>query len=170
MTDKFITYFGYGSLVNRETRPRDEMASAARLYGWQRVWGHRVRPTADQTEACCSLTVRPLTDGSEQNGHIPGLIQGHSSGQEGFAVDGVVVTIPEHDLPALYAREQGYDRVPVSRRSFDLPADCDMYRNHPIPDVQIVNTPFCKAILIVYWLDIVPYSNKPDCNSLWTVP
>jgi len=36
-----IAYFGYGSLVNRDTRPPGEQAYKARLSGWERHWAHR---------------------------------------------------------------------------------------------------------------------------------
>lgn len=53
-----IVYFGYGSLVNRDTRPPEESAACARLRGWHRVWEHRVAPTATR-EPSCSLSIAP---------------------------------------------------------------------------------------------------------------
>jgi len=118
MADGFITYFGYGSLVNRDTRPAGEQSYPARLYGWQRIWGHRVWPlgnTGNQL-SCCSLTVKPAS--------VPDTVD--LSGPERDSapfVDGVVVIIPMSDLPALDERERGYDRVTLPRSHFDLSSD-----------------------------------------------
>ena len=94
-----IHYFGYGSLVNRETRPVTESAVNATLNGWRRVWNHRVLESAARS-GCTSLSVEPA-DGS---------------------IDGVLVRLPESDLPVLDAREFGYDRVLLEPDSFHLPA------------------------------------------------
>lgn len=118
MSTDFITYFGYGSLVNRATRPADEVAQPARLYGWQRVWGHRVlslqQPCDEPRRSCCSLSVQKLTGvdplGRENTPYI----------------DGVVVTIPVSALPVLDKREAGYDRHAIPRTHFDLSAGCDV--------------------------------------------
>ncbi len=101
-----ITYFGYGSLVNRETRPPGETALPARLHYWQRAWSHRVESTGVRT-ACSSLTVE-------------------RSAIEGEAVDGVIVTIAKQDLAALDEREVGYQRLMLPVESFELPAGCEV--------------------------------------------
>jgi len=42
-----VHYFGYGSLVNRNTRPAEEPWLATSVNDWQRAWSHRVeRPEA----------------------------------------------------------------------------------------------------------------------------
>ena len=112
----FITYFGYGSLVNRATRPGGEVALPARLYGWQRVWGHRVlsaqQPADESPRSCCSLTVQKLTElGSEKGENVP-------------FIDGVVVNIPISELATLDQREAGYDRHALACTDFDLPGSC----------------------------------------------
>jgi len=106
-----IYYFGYGSLVNRATRPAAEPAIRARLFGYQRQWAHRVAgrvpaagSSAEQRETgCTSLTIVP----HEQP-------QGVTS-----VLEGVLVPIAAEDLPELDAREAGYDRhwVPISQFS-----------------------------------------------------
>ena len=98
-----ITYFGYGSLVNRETRPADEAAAPARLNGWHRVWGHRSGANTDRPPSC-SLSVEPSAGTGRARG-----------------IDGVVVTLPIEALPVLDAREWGYERLTLSARDFDLP-------------------------------------------------
>ncbi len=112
MTEQFITYFGYGSLVNRDTRPPAEQADAARLHGWQRVWGHRVYGSdeviADARLACCSLSVEKVSGWAQDSAFI----------------DGVVVSIPLAELPMLDERESGYDRIELPASAFDLPNNC----------------------------------------------
>lgn len=102
MTSHWINYFGYGSLVNRETRPPDEVANTARLKGWRRVWEHRVTdPNRDKP--CTSLSVEPLSAG------------------EAGSIDGVIVSIPPERLAQLDEREAGYERLALPATLFDLP-------------------------------------------------
>ena len=112
MTERCITYFGYGSLVNRATRPADEQALPARLYGWQRVWGHRVQQSGESNSglrpACCSLSVEKC------------------EGDNQAFIDGVIVRIPLVNLPVLDQREVGYDRVQLPASDFDLPESCSV--------------------------------------------
>ncbi len=124
MAEQFVTYFGYGSLVNRDTRPAHEQAFPARLYGWRRVWGHRVRtvaaPSSDERGSCCSLsiekcTVNPIKNDTHSN---------NSKTRSSAYIDGVIVNIPLADLPALDNRELGYDRLQIPAIEFDLPPSC----------------------------------------------
>lgn len=109
MHDQNITYFGYGSLVNRATRPVGELSLPTRLHGWRRVWGHRVTGSVDAStgarQSCCSLSVEPTAS-------------------EHF-IDGVLVTIPVSDLPLLDQRENGYERVRLPASDFSMPEGCD---------------------------------------------
>lgn len=107
MSADHIVYFGYGSLVNRETRPAEEQAACARLRGWHRVWAHRNGARVDRP-ASCSLSVGP--DGWRDGA------RGADSG-----IDGVVVVLPLEALPVLDAREAGYDRLTLPAAEFDLP-------------------------------------------------
>jgi cation transport regulator ChaC len=113
MSEQSITYFGYGSLVNRDTRPINEQSALATLYGWGRVWGHRVAPTISSAYpdglGCCSLSVERLSDFDGPKQHQP-------------FIRGVVVTMPASELDSLNEREAGYDRVEVPAAHFDLPA------------------------------------------------
>ena len=116
MNARRITYFGYGSLVNRETRPPDEAAACARLRGWHRVWGHRVAGSAERATSC-SLSVDP--DLGARDG-----------------IDGVVVSLPIEALPVLDAREKGYERLTLPATDFDLPEglgadEIHVYRSLP---------------------------------------
>ncbi len=101
MNTDWILYFGYGSLVNRNTRPAQEVAHSARLKGWQRVWDHRViHPNRNQR--CTSLSIEPSSD---------------------VAVEGVIVRLELDKLPQLDEREAGYDRLSLPVADFDLPED-----------------------------------------------
>jgi len=99
--ERRIVYFGYGSLVNRDTRPPDEQAFCARLRGWHRVWGHRSGPAVGRPPSC-SLSVEPGVAGTR-------------------GIDGVLVSMPLEALPVLDAREAGYDRLTLPATEFDLP-------------------------------------------------
>lgn len=100
MSSEWVSYFGYGSLVNRNTRPAGEIAVNATLSGWQRVWGHRVAGGHSRQSACTSLSVEPA--------------QG--------SIEGVVVSIRHEDLPALDDREYGYERIALEQSDFSLSA------------------------------------------------
>lgn len=72
MAGELVTYFGYGSLVNRDTRPPDEQAFPARLYGWQRVWGH-LSGRADASagsRANDQQPTKPARDDASHPGHL----------------------------------------------------------------------------------------------------
>jgi len=98
MSSQWIYYFGYGSLVNRDTRPQDEEAMNVTLKGWRRVWNHRVS-NSDVRTGCTSLNVEPA--------------QG--------SIAGVLVRIRRAELDGLDAREYGYDRISVISTDFVLP-------------------------------------------------
>lgn len=100
MSVHWAHYFGFGSLVNRSTRPDGERAWNATLHGWQRVWEHRVL-ASDVRSSCTSLSVEPAKT----------------------SIQGVLVRIPLLDLPDLDAREEGYERMTLSASDFELPED-----------------------------------------------
>jgi len=87
-------FFGYGSLVNRETHEYGE-AAPARLKGWRRVWRNTLlRPVA-------YLTVVP---------------------DPGSEIDGLIAAVPSADWAALDLRERAYARQPAHHQiSHDLP-------------------------------------------------
>lgn len=84
--DKHPHFFGYGSLVNRDTHSF-EPVHHSRIKGWRRVW-HRapVRPAAFLS------VVR----------------------DENAEIEGVIAPVPNDDWATLDAREYAYDRVPVT--------------------------------------------------------
>ncbi|MEQ9694327.1 gamma-glutamylcyclotransferase family protein [Shimia sp. SDUM112013] len=78
-------FFGYGSLVNRNTHDYTDI-HPARLRGWRRVWRHTdLRPVA-------YLTVVP---------------------DNSAAIDGLIAHVPGDDWAALDGREHAYDRERV---------------------------------------------------------
>lgn len=79
-------FFGYGSLVNRNTHAYPD-ARPARLQGWQRKW---VR-TARREVVFLSVMPDPST-----------------------TIEGLIAAVPGADWCALDAREFGYDRVDSS--------------------------------------------------------
>jgi cation transport protein ChaC len=101
MTSDWIYYFGYGSLVNRDTRPAGEFSESATLKGWRRVWGNR---SADlkRSQNCTSLSIETL---------------GHPS--EG-SIEGVIARMPVSELTQLDEREAGYNRLKLSVDEFEL--------------------------------------------------
>ena len=87
-------FFGYGSLVNRDTHEFTR-AQRAQLRGWRRVWRHTsLRPVA-------YLTVVP--DATTE-------------------IDGLIAAVPGDDWAALDERESAYDRVAAAHQiSHTLP-------------------------------------------------
>ncbi|NND92643.1 MAG: gamma-glutamylcyclotransferase [Granulosicoccus sp.] len=129
MNTDWILYFGYGSLVNRETRPSAEVAHPARLKGWQRVWEHRVTdPNRDRP--CTSLSIEPVQ---------PAAGCATVTGHERPGIDGVVVALEAHLLPQLDAREAGYERLSLPLSDFELPADLvlDMQRHYAGDSIMV---------------------------------
>lgn len=121
MTPQSIYYFGYGSLVNRDTRPTNEDAKDAHLRGWRRAWLHRVGNVQRPGVNCTSLTIEPVES---------------STAGDQAGIDGVLVRLDTAELPALDARESGYERLCVSADCFDLPGSIDtdqimVYRSLP---------------------------------------
>lgn len=76
-------FFGYGSLVNRDTHAFAD-TRRAQLTGWRRVWRHTmIRPVA-------YLTVVP---------------------DPASVIDGLIAPVPSGEWAALDTRERAYDRV-----------------------------------------------------------
>ncbi len=78
-------FFGYGSLVNRNTHDFED-AHPAQLRGWRRIWRHT------NLRSVAYLTVEP--DSSAE-------------------IDGLIAHVPNGDWAALDLRERAYDRVAV---------------------------------------------------------
>jgi len=89
MSDPF--FFGYGSLVNRETHDFPQ-AARARVRGWARTWKRtRLRKLA-------FLTAVPAPDAE---------------------IEGLIAAVPGSDWAALDLREHAYNRHPVSEIDHD---------------------------------------------------
>lgn len=93
MTDT-ISYFGYGSLVNCDTRSPASTAVRGRLSGWVREW-RIAGPTP--RGGVCSLTVRP---------------------EAGTEIRGLMVSEHRAGLAALDKREWRYDRIDLAEGAF----------------------------------------------------
>ena len=76
-------FFGYGSLVNRDTHTY-AAADRARLEGWRRKWVYT------QARGLAFLSVVP---------------------DAATAIDGLIAEVPNADWAALDAREHGYARI-----------------------------------------------------------
>ena len=101
MTSDWIYYFGYGSLVNRDTRPVGEFSEPATLKGWHRVWENRTADS-ERSQQCTSLSIEEL--GNRSMGSI----------------EGVVARMPVSELSVLDKREAGYDRLKLPANQFEL--------------------------------------------------
>lgn len=119
-------FFGYGSLVNRETHAYGE-AAPARLRGWRRVWRHtRLRPVA-------YLTVVPDADAE---------------------IDGLIAAVPGADWAALDLRERAYARLPAHHQiSHDLP-HMPHISVYAIPDGRH-GTPDAACPALLSYIDVV---------------
>lgn len=103
-------FFGYGSLVNRQTHDYPD-ARLAKLKGWRRIWClTNLRPEA-------FLSARPAPE---------------------TTIDGLIAVVPQRDWGALDRRETGYQRHPVSEavdHDLSQPTDVQVYAipDHSIP-------------------------------------
>lgn len=101
-----VGYFGYGSLVNRDTH-RTEIVDAlpARLKGWRRHWVRR-----DEASNRALLSVRR---------------------EAGAVIDGLLVLDRAENLAAVDIREERYKRVLITPDDLELtggvPSDCPLY-------------------------------------------
>jgi cation transport regulator ChaC len=99
-----IGYFGYGSLVNRDTHGEGVIfASPAFLRGWRRHWQSRGLDDVDRA-------------------HIA-LLSVHR--YETATIGGMVVVDRRENLEALDRREARYDRIAIPRDEFEILHDHD---------------------------------------------
>ncbi|MFS4437516.1 gamma-glutamylcyclotransferase family protein [Paracoccaceae bacterium GXU_MW_L88] len=82
-------FFGYGSLVNRDSHNFPHGA-LAKISGWRRFWGHRIH--AGEDHGVTSLSVHPVASAE---------------------ILGLIAAVPDDDWAALDLREAGYDRTIV---------------------------------------------------------
>ncbi|WP_158968586.1 gamma-glutamylcyclotransferase family protein [Chachezhania sediminis] len=119
-------FFGYGSLVNRNTHTYPG-AEKARLKGWRRAWVH-VDPWPS---AVLTAVADPETE-----------------------IDGLIASVPGADWAALDAREHNYDRLPATHQvthGLDRPLDVAVYAVHPDLHAQ----PERRAPILLSYLDVV---------------
>jgi len=125
MTHPF--FFGYGSLVNRNTHTYDE-SRPARVKGWRRQWRHT------SLREVAYLTVH------EAPGH---------------EIDGLIAAVPHGDWQALDAREHAYDRLHLmgDHVDHDHPEDIlvHMYKTSPGNDAH----PSVRHPILQSYLDTV---------------
>lgn len=118
-------FFGYGSLVNRNTHTYPD-ARPAQLCGWRRVWVRTARRDV------VFLSVEPDIDTN---------------------IDGLIAAVPGADWQALDAREFGYNRIPSGTAVVhDISPRPDMAHYSIAPQHQ--HTGGDHAILLSY-LDVV---------------
>jgi hypothetical protein len=119
-----IGYFGYGSLVNRETYGEGVIfASPARLRGWRRHWQSRGLDEVDRAHIALLSVHR----------HAPATIGG-------------MLIVDRHDnLEALDRREARYDRIVIPREEFEIlvehetgiiPEEIYLYVGRPVADAD----------------------------------
>lgn len=107
---KLIAYFGYGSLVNPATHRTNVLHyERAHLQGFARRWQGR----PDVADAPIALLSSAPSNANDM-------------------LDGLLVFDLLENLPALDAREAGYDRLVVERADLELPngnelPDCPLY-------------------------------------------
>ncbi len=100
MDDSLVGYFGYGSLVNRETLRTGIVEHVpAILHGWRRHW--QARPAEHDPSA----------------GEAIALLSVHRHAST--SIHGALVIDHEARLPQVDAREAHYDRVPVALSDID---------------------------------------------------
>ena len=119
-------FFGYGSLVNRDTH-HFEGARTARLSGWRRAWRHTpLREVA-------YLTAIPDADS---------------------AIEGLIAPVPDGDWAALDVRERAYDRQPASHQiAHDLPHAPEIVV-YAIPQ-DLHHQPTTRGPVLLSYIDVV---------------
>lgn len=118
-------FFGYGSLVNRDTHIYAN-AHRARLTGWARAWVG----TADRETAF--LTAVPAAE---------------------TTIDGLIAEVPGADWAALDLRETGYARIPSAGAVLhDLPAQTEV-AHYAVPSATSRGTD--QHIILLSYLDVV---------------
>ncbi|MDP2582160.1 gamma-glutamylcyclotransferase family protein [Shimia thalassica] len=119
-------FFGYGSLVNRQTHVYADI-HPARLKGWRRAWRHTdLRPIAFLT-----------------------VVQDNSA-----EIDGLIAHVPNDDWVALDEREHAYDRHLVCdavAHPKDAPVNVSVYA---VPDGKH-GSPAVEHPVLLSYIDVV---------------
>ena len=119
-------FFGYGSLVNRDTHGFDGV-HPARLKGWRRVWRHTL------LREVAYLTVIPDPEAE---------------------IDGLIAAVPGDSWAALDARERAYDRVPAAHQVTHALPHRPEIAIYAIPDGKHGRPSTAGPVLLSY-LDVV---------------
>ena len=126
LSEHHAYFFGYGSLVNRDTH-EFSAAHPAQLRGWRRIWRHTTLRNV------AYLTVVP---------------------DETCQIDGLIAEVPGNNWAALDERERAYDRVHASHQ-ISHPLDHDPgIAVYSIPDGMHRKPDETCAVLLSY-LDVV---------------
>ncbi len=119
-------FFGYGSLVNRQTHSY-QSAQKAQAKGWRRAW----RYTSDR-EVAFLTAVRDTT----------------------CTIDGLVAEVPQGDWAALDLREAAYERLPATHEvthDADTKAEIAIYAISP----NRLHLPTTLHPVLLSYLDVV---------------
>ena len=116
---QWVAYFGYGSLVNDQTRNADSFGFAARLKGYRRRWS--IWKASAERKAFGFGGVAALSVYADAQS----------------ALDGLLIFDRKDHLPDVDKREAMYDRVPIRlddlTSGHDVPkgVDCYIYVGQP---------------------------------------
>ena len=119
-------FFGYGSLVNRQTHSYPD-AQPAKLRGWRRAWRH----TVGRERPYLTAEPDPKTE-----------------------IEGLIAHVPNADWAALDAREHGYDRVPVDHAVDHGAHQTVQIATYSVPRERHL-TPAEKHPIYLSYLDVV---------------
>ena len=119
-------FFGYGSLVNRDTHSY-EGALPARLSGWRRAWRHT------PLRQIAYLTAVPA----------PGSV-----------IEGLIAPVPGGDWAALDEREDAYDRVAAAHQVEHTLPDSPQIAVYAIPSGRHA-PPSDEGPVLLSYLDVV---------------
>ena len=118
-------FFGYGSLVNRDTHVY-ENATRAQLKGWRRTWVY----TSDRGQAFLSVIPDAQT-----------------------AIDGLIAEVPHGDWEALDAREHGYARIASGEAAQHLLEPAPHVSHYAVPHETWVES--AENHILLSYLDVV---------------
>lgn len=119
-------FFGYGSLVNHDTHPYQDV-HLARLRGWRRTWRHTpLRPLA-------FLSAEPQPD---------------------CDIEGVIAHVPDNNWSALDEREYAYDRIIATTAVIHPKSEPIEVAVYSVPKHEHAAPDDCHPILLSY-LDVV---------------
>jgi hypothetical protein len=118
-------FFGYGSLVNRDTHVY-ENAARAQLQGWRRTWVYT------STRGQAFLSVIPDAD---------------------TTIDGLIAEVPHGDWEALDAREYGYNRIASGDAALHPLTPAPQISHYAVPQETWVNS--TNNHILLSYLDVV---------------